>query len=138
PRQGAGSAPDRRPHPRLGVLLPCEIRRGPRGFVRGEERALLASIEGQRAAPPLPPDARLWGRPTVISNGETLAAIPPVFAWNSSGRAGQSWSATRIFAVSGPVNRPGIVEVESHVTLRELLFEVAAGLRDGRTLNGVA
>jgi len=115
-----------------------EIRRGPRGFVRGEERALLASIEGQRAAPPLPPDSRLWGRPTVISNVETLAAIPPVFAWNSSGRAGQSWSATRIFAVSGPVNRPGIVEVESHVTLRELLFEVAAGLRDGRTLKGVA
>src|SRR5881296_3513533 len=55
-----------------------EIRRGPRGFVRGEERALLASIEGQRAAPPLPPDSRLWGRPTVISNVETLAAIPPV------------------------------------------------------------
>src|SRR5438046_5035632 len=119
-----------------------EIRRGPRGFVRGEERALLASIEGRRASPrtkpPLPAESRLWGKPTVISNVETLAAIPPVFAWNSSGRAGQSWSATRIFAVSGPVNRPGIVEVESHVTLRELLFEVAAGLRDGRTLKGVA
>src|SRR5881397_811650 len=119
-----------------------EIRRGVRGFVRGEERALLPSIEGQRASPgtklPLSPEWRLWGKPTVISNVETLAAIPPVFAWNSSGRAGQSWSATRIFAVSGPVNRPGIVEVESHVTLRELLFEVAAGLRDGRTLKGVA
>ena len=118
-----------------------EIRRGPRGFVRGEEHALLASLEGRRALPrtkpPLPAESRLWGRPTVISNVETLAAIPPVFAWNSSGRAGQSWSATRIFAVSGPVNRPGIVEVESHVTLRELLFEVAAGLRDGRTLKGV-
>ena len=118
-----------------------EIRRGPRGFVRGEERALLTSIEGQRASPgtkpQLPPESRLWGKPTVISNVETLAAIPPVFAWNSSGRAGQSWSATRIFAVSGPVNRPGIVEVESHVTLRELLFEIAAGLRDGRSLKGV-
>jgi len=118
-----------------------EIRRGPRGFVRGEEHALLASLEGRRASPrtkpPLPAESRLWGKPTVISNVETLAAIPPVFAWNSSGRAGQSWSATRIFAVSGPVNRPGIVEVESHVTLRELLFEVAAGLRDGRTLKGV-
>src|SRR5712691_1150697 len=118
-----------------------EIRRGPRGFVRGEERALLASIEGRRASPwtkpLLPPESRLWGKPTVINNVETLAAIPPVFAWNSGGRAGQSWSATRLFGVSGPVNRPGIVEVEGHVTLRELLFEVAGGLRDGRALKGV-
>src|SRR5215813_1761734 len=124
-----------------GFSFHVEIRRGPRGFLRGEERALLASIEGQRASPrtkpPLPAESRLWGKPTVISNVETLAAIPPVFAWNSVGRAGQSWSATRLFSVSGPVNRPGIVEVESHVTLRELLFDVAAGLRDGRTLKGV-
>jgi len=119
----------------------AEIRRGPRGFVRGEECALLASIEGQRASPrmkpQLPHESRLWGRPTVISNVETLAAIPPAIARDSGGRASQSWSATRLFGVSGPVNRPGIVEVESHVTLRELLFEVAAGLRDGRTLKGV-
>jgi len=118
-----------------------EIRRGPRGFVRGEERALLTSIEGQRASPgtkpQLPPESRLWGKPTVISNVETLAAIPPVIAWDSGGRASQSWSATRLFGVSGPVNRPGIVEVEGHVTLRELLFEVAAGLRDGRSLKGI-
>ncbi len=118
----------------------AEIRRGPRGFVRGEECALLASIEGQRASPrmkpQLPHESRLWGRPTVISNVETLAAIPPAIARDSGGRASQSWSATRLFGVSGPVNRPGIVEVESHVTLRELLFEVAAGLRDGRTLKG--
>src|SRR5712691_234369 len=120
----------------------AEIRRGPRGFGRGEECALLASIEGQRASPRmkprLPHESRLWGRPTVISNVETLAAIPPAIARDSGGRASQSWSATRLFGVSGPVNRPGIVEVESHVTLRELLFEVAAGLRDGRTLKGVA
>src|SRR5437867_1805704 len=118
-----------------------EIRRGPRVFVRGDERALPTSIEGQRASPgtkpQLPPESRLWGKPTVISNVETLAAIPPVIAWDSGGRASQSWSATRLFGVSGPVNRPGIVEVEGHVTLRELLFEVAAGLRDGRTLKGV-
>ncbi|PYN92292.1 MAG: hypothetical protein DMD91_32580, partial [Candidatus Rokuibacteriota bacterium] len=118
-----------------------EIRRGPRGFVRGEERALLASIEGQRASPgtklSLPPESRLWGKPTVISNAETLAALPPLIAWGRGGRASPDWAATRLFGISGPVKRPGIVEVESHVTLRELLFEVAAGLRDGRTLKGV-
>lgn len=104
-----------------------EIQRGARGFVRGEELALLSSIEGNRATP----------APTVISNIETLAAMPLVIAGNSGGRAGQGRSATRLFGVSGAVNRPGIVEVERGVTLRELLFDVAGGLRDGRTLKGV-
>src|SRR5207244_10464966 len=85
-----------------------EIRRGPRGFVRGEEHALLASLEGRRASPrtkpPLPAESRLWGKPTVISNVETLAAIPPVFAWNSSGRAGQARRPRRNCGVSGQAN----------------------------------
>src|SRR5439155_1337010 len=72
-----------------------EIRRGPRGFVRGEERALLASIEGQRASPgtklSLPPESRLWGKPTVISNAETLAALPPLIAWGRAGTPGRAW-----------------------------------------------
>ncbi|MGH7331946.1 MAG: NAD(P)H-dependent oxidoreductase subunit E [Candidatus Rokuibacteriota bacterium] len=118
-----------------------ELRPGPRGFVRGEEQALWASIEGERAAPgpqpPLPVESRLWGKPTVLSNVEILGAIPPVIAASTGGRVGQGRSATRLLSVSGPVNRPGIVEVENHVTLRELLFEVAAGLRDRRTLKGV-
>jgi NADH-quinone oxidoreductase subunit F len=121
--------------------LHVEIRRGARGFFRGQERALLASIEGQRASPrtqpPLASEARLWGKPTVISNVETLAAVPPVIAARSGGRASQGRSATRLLGVSGSVNRPGIVEVERGVTLRALLFEVAAGLRDRSTLKGV-
>ena len=118
-----------------------EIRRGARGFVRGEERALLASIEGQRASPrttsPLPSESGLWGQPTAISNVETLAVIPPLIAEGSGGRGSQRGRSTKLFGVSGPVNRPGIVEVESAVTLRQLLFEVAAGLRDQRALKGV-
>jgi len=118
-----------------------EIRRGARGFVRGEERALLRSIEGQRALPgtkaPLPADSGLWGTPTVISNVEILAAVPPTIVERSGGRANQGRSATRLVGVSGPVNRPGIVEVQNGVTLRELLFETAAGLRDRRRLKGV-
>ena len=73
----------------------------------------------------------------MISNLETLAAVPPVIAAHSGGRPSQGRSATRLFGVSGPVNRPGIVEVGRGVTLRALLFEVAAGLRDLRTLKGV-
>jgi NADH:ubiquinone oxidoreductase subunit F (NADH-binding)/NADH:ubiquinone oxidoreductase subunit E len=121
--------------------FPVELRRGPRGFVRGQERALLASIEGQRAAPGREPpravESMLWGEPTVLSNVEILGALPPLIAASSGGRIGQGWSATRLLGVSGPVNRPGIVEVDSRVTLRELLLGMAAGLRDQRPLKGV-
>src|SRR5436309_9743865 len=76
-----------------------EIRRGARGFVRGEERALLLSIEGQRASPrtrPLRPhESGLWGKPTVVSNVETLAAVPPVSAAGCGGHARERQSATR-------------------------------------------
>jgi NADH-quinone oxidoreductase subunit F len=70
-----------------------EIRRSARGFVRGEERALIASIEGRRASTrtgfPLPHEAGLWGKPTAISNVDTLAAVPLVFATGREGCAGQ-------------------------------------------------
>jgi NADH:ubiquinone oxidoreductase subunit F (NADH-binding)/NADH:ubiquinone oxidoreductase subunit E len=118
-----------------------EIRRGPRGFVQGEERALLPSIEGHRASPrenaPVHPESRLWGQPTVISSVETVAAIPSLIADGLDRRAGRGRSATKLFGVSGPVNCPGIAEVESGLTLRELVCQMAAGLRDQQTLKGV-
>jgi NADH:ubiquinone oxidoreductase subunit F (NADH-binding) len=127
----------------LGSVFSCEveIRRGACGFVRGQERTLLASIEGQRTStetkPSVSPEARLWGEPVVVSTITTLAAIPPVIAAGSGARAAQGRDATRLFGVSGPVNRPGMVEVPPGITLRALLFEMAAGLRDPRTLKGV-
>jgi NADH-quinone oxidoreductase subunit F len=121
--------------------LHVEIRRGARGFFRGQERALLASIEGQRAAqgtqPLLPSESRLWAETAVVSNLENLAAVPPVIATHGGGGASAGRSATRLFGVSGPVNRPGIVEVGRGVTLRTVLCEIAAGLRDQHTLKGV-
>ncbi len=73
----------------------------------------------------------------MISNVETLAAVASVIAASAGARARRGRSTTKLFGVTGPVNRPGIAEVEGGVTLRELLFEVAAGLRDRRTLQGV-
>jgi NADH:ubiquinone oxidoreductase subunit F (NADH-binding) len=129
----------------LGRDFACEveIRRGAGGFVLGEETALLESIEGRRAQPrarpPFPVEAGLWGRPTVINNVETLAAIPaivrdggaPFAALGTAGAPG-----TKIFGLSGPLARPGVVEVGGGVTLRTLLGEVAGGAPDGRPLKG--
>ena len=126
----------------LGSGFSChvEIRRGACGFVRGQERALLASIEGQQessAKPSVSRVGRLWGEPVVVTNVATLAAIPPVIAAGRGGGAIQDRGTTRLLGVSGPVNRPGMVEVPRGITLRALLFETAAGLRDPRTLKGV-
>jgi NADH-quinone oxidoreductase subunit F len=129
----------------LGRPFSCavELRRGAGGFVLGEETALLESIEGRRAQPrvrpPFPVESGLWGRPTVINNVETLSTIPSIVA------RGGEWfrqlgtakaAGTKIFGLSGPIERPGVVEVRHGVTLRTLLEEIAGGVRGGGAFRG--
>jgi NADH:ubiquinone oxidoreductase subunit F (NADH-binding)/NADH:ubiquinone oxidoreductase subunit E len=120
-----------------------EIRRGAGGFVLGEETALIESIEGRRAQPrtrpPFPVDAGLWGRPTVINNVETLAAIPAIVrdggaAFAALGSPGAP--GTKVFGLSGPLRRPGVVEAGGGVTLGALLDDIAGGIADGRRFKG--
>jgi len=129
----------------LGRPFSCsvELRRGAGGFVLGEETALLESIEGRRAQPrtrpPFPVESGLWGKPTVINNVETVSAIPAIVerggAWFR--RLGTEKAAgTKIFGLSGPIRRPGVVEVRNGVTLRSLLEDIGGGLRDGGAFRG--
>ena len=121
----------------LDRSFPCHvsIRRGAGGFVLGEETALLESIEGRRAQPrtrpPFPVEVGLYGKPTVINNVETLSAISAIV------RNGGPWFAglgtakapgTKVFGLSGPIRRPGVVEVRNGVTLRDLLERLGGGL----------
>ena len=129
----------------LGRAFACqvELRRGAGGFVLGEETALLESIEGRRAQPrtrpPFPVEAGLWGRPTVINNVETLAAVPAIVtrggAWFAPLGTAQA-PGTKVFGLSGPLQRPGVVEVRNGVTLRTLLEVIGGGLTDGGRLRG--
>ncbi|HEY3189654.1 MAG TPA: NAD(P)H-dependent oxidoreductase subunit E [Solirubrobacteraceae bacterium] len=129
----------------LGRDIGCDvqIRRGAGGFVLGEETALLESIEGRRALPrtrpPFPVESGLWGRPTVINNVETLSAIPAIVdrggAWFASLGTSRA-PGTKVFGLSGPIQRPGVVEVRNGVTLRQLLEEIGGGTRDGGPLLG--
>lgn len=116
-----------------------ELRRGAGGFILGEETALMEAIEGKRAMPrpkpPFPVEAGLWGKPTVINNVETLAAVPLIVS------RGAAWFAalggglgTKLFGLSGHLARPGIVEVPMGVTLRRLVEEIGGGTEDGRAL----
>ncbi|OQA42678.1 MAG: NADH-quinone oxidoreductase subunit 1 [Chloroflexi bacterium ADurb.Bin325] len=121
-----------------------EVRRGAGAYVCGEETALMESIEGKRGfprlRPPFPTDVGLWGRPTVINNVETLAKVPPIImhgaAWYSALGTPDS-AGTKLFAVSGAVVRPGVYEVPFGVPLRHLIYDLAGGLRPGRSLQAI-
>ncbi len=112
-----------------------EIRRGAGGFILGEETALLESIEGRRAMPrtkpPFPVEVGVHGKPTVINNVETLAAVPLIVGGQPSA------AATKLFGLSGHVARPGVVEVAPPVTLRRLLVDLGGGVATGRPLGAV-
>ncbi|MDE2059149.1 MAG: NAD(P)H-dependent oxidoreductase subunit E [candidate division NC10 bacterium] len=116
-----------------------ELRRGAGGFILGEETALMEAIEGRRAMPrpkpPFPVEAGLWGKPTVINNVETLAAVPLIVsrgaAWFAAIGGGRG---TKLFGLSGHLARPGIVEAPMGVTLRHLCEAIGGGSGDGRPL----
>jgi NADH:ubiquinone oxidoreductase subunit F (NADH-binding)/NADH:ubiquinone oxidoreductase subunit E len=129
----------------LGRAFCChvELRRGAGGFVLGEETALLESIEGRRALPrtrpPFPAESGLWGRPTVVNNAETLAAIPSIVLQGGAWFAALGTPAapgTKVFGLSGPLQRPGVVEVRNGMTLGDLLDGIGGGSRDGRPFQG--
>lgn len=114
--------------------LEIVIKQGAGAFVCGEETALLHSIEGRRGMPrprpPYPAQAGLFGKPTVINNVETLANVPAILdrghEWFASvGTAGPK--GTKVFALSGKIDRTGLVEVAMGTTLREIVFDIGGG-----------
>ena len=120
-----------------------EIRRGAGGFVLGEETALMESLEGRRAMPrpkpPFPTESGVHGRPTVINNVETLFTVPLILdrgaAWWTGLGGGHG---TKVFGLSGHVARPGVIEAELGLTLRDLLERMGGGAPDARTVTTVA
>jgi NADH:ubiquinone oxidoreductase subunit F (NADH-binding)/(2Fe-2S) ferredoxin/Pyruvate/2-oxoacid:ferredoxin oxidoreductase delta subunit len=127
-----------------GFDFDLEIVRGAGAFVSGEETALIASIEGQRAyprqRPPYPAEQGLWGKPTVINNVETWANVPSII------RRGAGWFAslgtetskgTKIFSLVGKINNTGLVEVPMGIRLRDIVFAVGGGIPNGRAFKAV-
>ena len=127
-----------------GFSLEFVVKMGAGAFVCGEETALIHSIEGKRGMPrprpPYPAVSGLFGKPTVINNVETLANVPGILrngaAWfNAVGTAGTK--GTKIFALSGKVNRTGLVEVAMGTTIRNVVFDVGGGPPGGRAFKAV-
>lgn len=121
-----------------------EVRVGAGAFVCGEETALMASIMGQRGEPrprpPFPSVKGVWGKPSNNNNVETYANVPQIILkgadWYASMGTERS-KGTKTFAVGGNVAKPGLIEVPMGITLREIIFDVAGGIKDGRTYKAV-
>jgi NADH-quinone oxidoreductase subunit F len=124
--------------------LILKVHRGAGAYICGEETALLESLEGKRGhprlKPPYPAVEGFMGLPTVVNNVETLCNVPLIIsigakAYSEIGTPGSP--GPKLFSVSGHVKKPGVYELPMGVTLRELIFEHAGGIRGDKKIKGV-
>lgn len=127
-----------------GFNFDIKLRYGAGAFVCGEETALIHSMEGLRGEPtvkpPFPAEAGYNGKPTNVNNVETFAAIPAIILkgakWFSSIGTEKS-KGTKVFALAGKINNVGLIEVPMGTTLREVIFEIGGGIRNGKKFKGI-
>ena len=127
-----------------GFDFDIDIKYGAGAFVCGEETALIHSIEGGRGEPttkpPFPAESGLWGKPTSVNNVETFANVPAIIINGASwyNKFGSHTSkGTKVFALAGKINNVGLVEVPMGITLREIIYDIGGGIKDGKKLKAV-
>ncbi|MDF2877326.1 MAG: hypothetical protein K0S30_422 [Clostridia bacterium] len=121
-----------------------EIKFGAGAFVCGEETALIHSMEGMRGEPttkpPFPAASGYWGKPTNVNNVETFANVPVIFLkgadWFASIGTEKS-KGTKVFALAGKINNVGLIEVPMGITLREIIYDIGGGIKDGKKFKSV-
>ena len=127
-----------------GFSFHLRIHRSGGRYICGEETALLNALEGKRAQPrskpPFPPASGAWGRPTIVNNVETLCNVPAIV------RQGAQWyqqlgrgedAGTKLYGVSGRVNKPGLWELPIGTPIREIIEEHAGGMQAGYKLRAL-
>ena len=127
-----------------GFSFHLHINRGAGAFVCGEGSALTASIEGKRGMPRVKPprtvEKGLFGKPTVLNNVETYANVPMIVKHGADWYTGigtPESPGTKAFALTGNVNNTGLIEVPMGITLREIIFDIGGGIRDGKKFKAV-
>lgn len=135
-----------------GFDFDIEVRRGAGAFVCGESTALMASVEGRPGEPRAKyvhtVERGLWDRPTCLNNVETWVNVPQIILkgaqWFTSIGTGDVTSdpwggskGTKVFSLAGKVNNTGLVEVPMGITLRDIVFKIGGGIRDGKKFKAV-
>ena len=121
-----------------GFSFHIQVQTGGGSYVCGEETALIESIEGKRGnprvKPPFPGVVGVWNQPTIVNNVESLATVPSIVVngseWYKS-KGTEDARGTKIFQVVGHVNKPGVVEANLGMTVRELIDKYGGGVREG-------
>jgi NADP-reducing hydrogenase subunit HndC len=127
-----------------GFNFDIDLRYGAGAFVCGEETALIHSMEGERGEPtfkpPFPSVEGYLGKPTNVNNVETFANVPIII------NKGADWfktigteksKGTKVFALAGKINNVGLIEIPMGTTLREVIFEIGGGIKDGKKFKAV-
>lgn len=126
-----------------GFDLEIYVQRGAGAYICGEETALLESLEGKRGnpriKPPFPAVKGLWGRPTVVNNVESIAAVVPIINMTGAEYAkigvGRS-TGTKLISACGNINKPGVYEIDMTITVEEFIYsdEYCGGIPNGKRL----
>jgi NADH:ubiquinone oxidoreductase subunit F (NADH-binding) len=127
-----------------GFSFDLELRYGAGAFVCGEETALIHSMEGLRGEPtvkpPFPSVSGYYGKPTNVNNVETFANVPVIINkgadWFAS-IGSENSKGTKVFALAGKINNVGLIEVPMGTTLREVIYEIGGGIKDGKKFKAV-
>ena len=127
-----------------GVDFDIITQTGAGAYEVGEESALMESLEGKRGVPrikpPFPAVVGLYGGPTVINNAETIGAVPHILLMGGEAYAKlgtERNGGTRLFGISGHVEKPGVYELPMGYSLRKAIYEVAGGIKGGKKLKAV-
>ena len=130
----------------LGSGFSCtmRIKAGAGAFVCGEETALIESLEGKRGMPrlkpPFPAQSGYWSKPSNINNVETFANVAWIITNGGAAFAAmgtEQSKGTKVFALTGKIRRGGLVEIPMGKTVREVIFDIGGGIRDGRKFKAV-
>ena len=130
----------------MGTDFSCDIRikAGAGAFVCGEETALIESLEGNRGMPrlkpPFPANSGYWRKPSNINNVETFANVAWIIENGGAAFAAlgtENSKGTKVFALTGKIRRGGLVEIPMGKTLRDVIFDIGGGIRDGKEFKAV-
>jgi NADH:ubiquinone oxidoreductase subunit F (NADH-binding)/NADH:ubiquinone oxidoreductase subunit E len=122
-----------------GFSFHVHVHRGAGAYICGEETALIESLEGKRgeprSRPPYPPSFGYRGKPTLVNNVESMAAVPAIIAngaeWYQSLSPEGVSAGTKMFIILGHVNNPGLFEAPFGLTLRQIIDDFGGGMRPG-------
>ncbi|MCL2098719.1 MAG: 4Fe-4S binding protein [Bacteroidales bacterium] len=128
----------------LGPKFDIYVKEGAGAFVCGEETALLASIEGKRGMPnkrpPFPAEKGLWEKPTNINNVETYVSVPVIIMQGADKYAAmgtEKAKGTKVFAVTGKIEKSGLVEVPMGTPINKVIFDICGGVPDNKKIKAV-